>query len=64
MYSPCGLEFAVGSRGFSVEEPEDNESPQAITLTVQRVGGLQGVVSVSWQVTSASGKLLYLHLSE
>lgn len=38
-----------------VEEPEDGELPQALTLTVQRVGGSVGVVSVSWRVTNSVG---------
>ena len=53
------LEFSIGSRQFSVEEPEDGASPRPVTLMVQRVGGTLGVVSVSWRVTSTSGKHLY-----
>lgn len=50
------LEFAIESRTLTVEEPEDGESPVEVTLTVQRVGGSLGVVSVSWRVISSNGK--------
>lgn len=48
-------EFSSGSRQLTVEEPEDGGLPITITLTVQRVGGAVGVVSVAWRVTSRNG---------
>lgn len=49
------LEFSSESRILRVEEPEDGESPATVTLTVERLGGTVGVVSVAWIVTSSTG---------
>lgn len=49
-------EFVAGDRELTIEEPDDGESPRVVTLTVQRVGGTLGVVSVSWRVTSSTGE--------
>ena len=47
-------EFALGSRVLEVAEPVG--APRTVRLTVERVGGAEGVVEVTWNITSLSGK--------
>lgn len=47
-------EFASSSRTVVAEEPEDGELPRTLSLTVLRVGGRVGVVSVTWRVTTTA----------
>ena len=57
------IEFSAESRTLSVEEPEDGAPPTTLTLTVQRVGGTVGVVSVSWRVIDSNGEDHMVHVA-
>ena len=57
------LEFAIGSRTLIVEEPQDGEMPTTVTMTVQRLGGTLGVVTVSWRIISSNGVLFLIAIS-
>ena len=54
-YCFSAAEFAAGSRSVQVSEP-DGATASSISLTVERTGGPMGVVSVSWSITTDSGR--------